>query len=157
MRTVHGLRSRWHARSLRFQLAAIIALVGLLLIALNAALLGVFLNRYVVDRDGTTLGRQAAALSRCSSDGVLVELFAGQRVADSTLQAVLGSTQDHHAIVVSSSGLVRYLTPMASTLRFTLLARLRRDLAQRQLTEIGTPPWHEMSNEIVVDVAFTVK
>jgi signal transduction histidine kinase len=139
---------------LRFQLAATIALIGLFLIALNAALLGVFLNRYVVDRDGTALGQQAAALSRCSSGGVLVELFTGQRAADSMLQAVLGSTRDHHAIVVGSSGFVRYATPMPPKLRSVLVARLRRDLALQQLTLTGAPPWHELSNEILVDTAF---
>jgi signal transduction histidine kinase len=153
-RTVDGLRERWLARSLRFELAAIIALVGLFLIALNAAVLGVFLNRYVVERDGTALGQQASALSRCSSDGVLVALFSGQRTAGGMLQAALGSPEDHHAVVVNSSGVVLYVTPMAPSLQSLLLIRLRRDLAQGQLTPAVAPAWHELNNEIVVDTAF---
>jgi signal transduction histidine kinase len=143
------------ALSLRFELAAIITIVGLLLIALNAGLLAVLLDRYVVDRDGTALGNQASALSRCSSDGVLVALYTGQQNASNLLRAIMGSTQDHHALVVDSSGLVRYATPMPAQLSSLLLARLRQDLFGRQLSLAAAPPWHAVSNEIAVETAFS--
>jgi signal transduction histidine kinase len=154
-RLIDGLRSRWRARTLRFQFAAVVALVGLLLITVNAALLGVLLNNYVLDRDGTALGQEAATLSRCSSNGILAELIARRPPGAVLLQALLGSMQDHHAIVVDSSGQLRYATPMAPELRNALLTQVRRDLALRQLAFSGTPPWLVVGDELAADAGFT--
>lgn len=157
MNALNAVRARWSTRSVRFQLTALVALVGVLLIVLNAALLSAFLNQYVMDREGAALGQDAAALSRCSSNGVAVGVIENRPVDARLVQAVLGSTQARHAIVVKSTGVVRYATSMPRNLRATLLSRLRQDLALGQLTAGGTPPWHLVSNEIVVESSVTCR
>ena len=144
-------RRWWRSRGLRFQLAATIAAVALLVLALNAVLLGIFLDRYVVDRQGTLLGQQAAALARCSPGSPVQRVLArhgtAPRLADT---AVLPST-GRRAIVVDAAGTVRFASPMSSSLRAVLLERLRADLARGTVSG-GTPPWHRVGNQIVVDV-----
>jgi signal transduction histidine kinase len=147
-------RKWWRSRGLRFQLAATIAAVGLLVIVLNALLLGIFLDGYVVDRQGTLLGQQAAALARCSSGSPVLRALARRgtapRLADT---AVLPST-GRRAILVDAGGIVRFASPMPSSLRAVLLTRLRADLARGTISG-ETPPWHQVANQIVVDLPIT--
>ena len=154
MITLRSVQAYWRARTIRFQLATIIALVCIFLVVLNAAVLGVFFNQYVADRDGNALAQDAAALSDCSSTQIAVDMFQNRRpAADNLLRTVLGSTKTRHAVLVDSTGIVRYVTPMQQALRETLLARLRHDLFLRRLTVSGIPPWHTLSNQIIVDIS----
>jgi signal transduction histidine kinase len=146
------MRAWWRARGLRFRLAATIAVVGLVLIAVNAALLSVFLHRYVVDREGTILGQQAAALARCAPYGLAGQLLAGGPTAQAEVLAVLRSPSQRHAVVLDSRGILVYASPMPASLRDLLVIHLRQDLRHRLLSARGTPPWQEMRGELVVDI-----
>ncbi|HEX6509085.1 MAG TPA: ATP-binding protein [Chloroflexota bacterium] len=151
------MRAWWRARGLRFRLATTIAAVGLFLIVVNAALLSLFLERYVVNREGTTLAQQAAALSRCAPSGVAGQLLAGGPAAQAEVLAVLRTTRERHAVVVDSGGSVLYASPMPAPLRDVLVSRLRQDLRRRRLPARGIPPWQEMRGELAVDIVIACR
>jgi signal transduction histidine kinase len=148
---MRAARRWWRTRGLRFQLAATIAAAGLLVIVLNAILLGIFLDEYVIDRQGTVLGQQAAALAHCSPGSpILRALTRGGTITRLSDTAVLPNS-GRRVIVVDAAGKVRYASRMPATLRAILLAHLRADLAHGAYTG-GTPAWHKVSGQIVVDL-----
>lgn len=151
MRSVSRLTSWWQARSLRFQLAAAIAAVGIFLVVLNTVLLSAFLNGYALDREGTALSTQADSLARCASDGLVVEILARRQPSNGIVQSALASNSELHALILGQSGSVLYASPMTPSLRSLLLNRLRRDVVQGQAAGKVTPAWRVQSGEIVAD------
>ncbi len=141
---------RTRRRGLRSRLALAIAAVGLLALLTNAALLSVFLNSYLIDRQGTLLARQTTAIGSCCSGGRSGVLLLAPRSLPRAMTDLLAGTPDRRALVLGPSGNLLYASPMPQSMQTELLARLRADL--RRAPSGGAAGWHQVGNELISDI-----
>jgi signal transduction histidine kinase len=145
-----SLRARalaaWRAYSLRRQLMLMIFVIGLPAILLNAVLLGGLVSGYVVDRQGSLMADQAAALGDCCQTGEAVSRLNGSTVLARAMPAALAGTPRRLALIINAAGKVRYASPMPRALEQELLAHARADLADQHL-----PRWTQADGQLIAE------
>ncbi len=148
-------RRFWRRRDLRSRLALTIAAVGLLALLVNAVLLSLFLNAYLIERQGTLLARQVAAVSRCCAGSRAARILGHPGALGQGLEDLVAGTPGRRAMVVTTDGALLYASPMPASERALLLARLRRDLQVAPLRNGAT--WKRVGNQIVSDAWVSIE
>lgn len=151
MAALMGLLMR--RRGLRGQLALAVATVGLLTLIINAVLVSVILNTYLINQQGRIMATQAQTLGKCCANTSATLLLLQPTPLARVMQLVLAGTPARNAIIVDARGKLRYASPALSpALRASLIARLRRDLPGSPLAPGMQPPVYQLQGQLVSDV-----
>ncbi|MGI8967768.1 MAG: sensor histidine kinase [Chloroflexota bacterium] len=149
-------RGWWQQCRLGEQIAAGVALAGLLALILTVALGSFLLHGAIISQQQTVLSRQATALSDCVAK-VNLPRIAGKSTAGKLLSRVLDSTlagtPQRGIIVTDGRGNLMYATSFPAAVLQSLLAQVRHDVAKVVNAGATTGRSFTMNGLLVSDVA----
>lgn len=119
---------RHQPRSVLFQIAAGIALAGLLAFAITAVVQALLLRDSLVQRQMAQESAQIDALSNCAARVSVPLLVARGKRLNRLLDAALAGTPQRSMIVINQDGALRYASALPAPELRTLLGRLRHDV-----------------------------
>jgi signal transduction histidine kinase len=152
------LGQRWRQSSIGSQMIVAFAVIGVIAIILNTALISVLLKNFFFERQGRQMIAQAQALSHCCEEAPALLLHTSPQTLNDLIQATLAASPKRHALLLNASGALVYASPqLSSSQQAGLLTLARSDLAHAVSSGVSPESWVSWQGQLITDTPITIQ